>query len=138
MSEPKPSFIHPIRINWGDCDSAKIAYTGRFTHWALEALEAWYQSKTGETWYTRHIDRAIDTPFVHLSIDFVSPVTPRHMLDCEVILLKLGNTSMRHQVIGRQDGVECFRGIFVSVFTDIETMRAEPPPEDIVKAILAE
>lgn len=138
MTEPTKPFIHPIRINWGDCDPARIAYTGRFTHWALEAIEAWTEAKTGLNWYTRHIDRSIDTPFVHLSIDFIAPVTPRHKLDCEVVLLKLGTTSMRHQVIGRQDGVDCFRGEFVSVFTDIHNMRPAPPPADIVKDLLAE
>ena len=38
---------------------------------------------------------AVGTPFVHMKMDFRSPVTPRHMLDCDVRLKRLG-TSLDH------------------------------------------
>ena len=35
------TFVHEIRVGWGDCDPAKIAYTGRLPAFALEAIDAW-------------------------------------------------------------------------------------------------
>ena len=73
------TFIHEIRVGWGDCDPARIAYTGRLPAFALEAIDAWWEHQLGgDGWYQMELDRGTGTPFVHMSIDFRSPVTPRH------------------------------------------------------------
>ena len=75
-------FTHAIKVRWADCDPARIAYTGRIPNFALEAIEEWWGSQIGMDWYHGNIDRDIGTPFVHLSVDFRSPVTPRHATTC--------------------------------------------------------
>ena len=137
MSRPIEPFIHSIRVAWADCDPASIAYTGRIPYWALESMDAWFERYTGIDWYALNVDRNIGTPFVHMMLDFSSPVTPRHRLECEVELLKLGNSSIRHRVIGRQNGEECFRGEFVSVFVDSKTLTSREPPEDLKNLLMA-
>ena len=42
---PADTFAHSVRIGWGDCDPAKIAYTGRLPWFALEAINAWWEDK---------------------------------------------------------------------------------------------
>jgi len=135
MSKPIEPFVHTIRITWADCDPALIAFTGRIPYFALEAIEAWWEKQTGHNWYELNLDRNIGTPFVHMSIDFVSPVTPRHQLHCEVSLLKIGNSSIRFCVQGRQDDGVCFKGEFVSVFVVAKTMKAQRPPAEILDRI---
>ena len=66
-----------------------------------------------------------------MTLDFRAPVTPRHRLVCEVVLLALGNTSLRHRVTGWQDGTLCFQGEFVSVFVDSASLTPRTPPPDL-------
>ena len=133
---PKPlHFVHPIRVRWGDCDPAAIAYTPRIPAWALEAIEAWWEHHAGIDWYHINIDRDLGTPFVHMSLDFRSPITPRHMLECEVVLKKIERRAVTHRVSGRQNGFICFEGEFVAVFVHSKAMAPRTPPADILAAI---
>jgi acyl-CoA thioesterase FadM len=126
------AFEHEIRITWGDCDPAQIAYTGRIPWFALDAINAWWEFHAdGDGWFQMEMDRNFGTPFVHMSLDFRSPITPRHRLMCEVWPAKLGETSIEFRVDGRQDGKLCFEGRFVSVFMTRNTFKRQRPPEDI-------
>lgn len=129
-------FVHPIRVRWADCDPALIAYTGQIPRFALEAIEAWWEHHIGLDWYRLNLDRKFGTPFVHMTLDFRSPVTPRHILECTVTMAKLGNSSITHHVRGSQGGVLCFEGAFVAVFVEASTMKPRRPPADILQAIL--
>jgi 4-hydroxybenzoyl-CoA thioesterase len=127
-------FIHSIRVRWGDCDPAAIAYTPNIPAWALEAIEAWWEHFAGVDWYQINLDRKIGTPFVHMSLDFRAPITPCYLLDCEVILKCRGTSSITHKVRGFQNGVLCFEGDFTAVFVDAKSMRPRTPPSDIMAA----
>lgn len=120
MSETsKPAeFEHSIRVRWSDCDPANIAFTGRIPYFALEAIDAWWENTVGDDWFRMNLDQDIGTPFVHLSLDFHSPITPRHTLMCKVQLVRLGNSSVRFAVNGFQNEVLCFSGEFVEVFVE--------------------
>jgi acyl-CoA thioesterase FadM len=125
-------FVHEIRVTWGDCDPARIAYTARIPWFALDAINAWWEAHLGgDGWFQMEIDRDMGTPFVHMSMDFRSPVTPRHRLMCSVAPTRLGATSIEFCVIGRQDGTICFEGRFVCVFTKASTFTKAPPPPEV-------
>lgn len=132
MLEP---FIHPIRVGWADCDPALMAFTGRIPGFALEAIDAWWECYTDFDWFRLNVDRNIGTPFVHMEIDFESPVTPRHILECSVELINIGKTSFTHRVEGHQDGVLCFVSKFVSVCIVADKMKPQTPPRDLMAAI---
>ncbi len=135
MSKPTDSattFTHPITVRWADCDPAQIAYTGRIPCFALEAIDAWWAATVHAGWYELNVDRNVGTPFVHMSLDFRSPITPRHTLKCEVSLIRIGSSSVRHRVTGRQDGTTCFDGEFVAVFVDAAKMKTSAPPPDLL------
>jgi acyl-CoA thioesterase FadM len=135
MAEGAP-FTHRIRVGWADCDPARIAYTGRIPYFALEAIDAWWAWATGEDWFRMNVDRNLGTPFVHMSLDFRAPVTPRHPLLCTVRLIRLGTSSVRFRVEGFQDGRLCFEGEFVEVFTDaVEHRSIAAPP--LIRARIA-
>jgi len=135
--EHAPSFVHPITVRWADCDVAAIAYTGRIPNFALEAIDAWWADTVGYDWYRLSIDRGVQTPFVHMAIDFLAPVTPRHVLECAVRPIALGETSIRFEVIGSQDGTRCFRGEFVSVFVAAATFEKRSPAPEMAALIRA-
>jgi acyl-CoA thioesterase FadM len=65
-----------------------------------------------------------------MSIDFRSPVTPRHRLACSVWPVALGQKSVTFRVEARQDGTLCFEGKFVCVFIEPSDFSAKPAPAD--------
>lgn len=129
-------FTHEIRVGWGDCDPARIAYTANIPAWALEAIEAWWAHQIGGPgWYHIEFDLGWGTPFVHMDLDFRSPITPRHPLLCTVAPTRLGTSSIGFRVEGRQAGTLCFEGNFTSVFIKAGSLdKREVPPE--VRAIV--
>jgi 4-hydroxybenzoyl-CoA thioesterase len=131
-TRPANAFQHEIRVTWGDCDPARIAYTGRLPWFALDAINAWWEAKLGgDGWFQMEVDRNVGTPFVRLEMDFSSPVTPRHELICHVWPAQLGNTSITFRVDAEQNGKLCFSTRTVSVFIVADQFRKQPPPDDI-------
>ena len=124
-------FEHEIRVGWGDCDPAQIAYTGNIPRWALATIDAWWEAQLGGGWYHMELDLGFGLPFVHMTMDFTAPITPRHRLICRAWPLAIGGASVTFRVIGLQDGVQCFTGRFVSVFTRAGVMRASPSPDEV-------
>ncbi|WP_299138593.1 thioesterase family protein [uncultured Tateyamaria sp.] len=130
------AFCHEIRVTWGDCDPARIAYTARLPWFALDAINAWWEAHLGgDGWYQLELDRNIGTPFVHMSMDFRAPVTPRHRLQCSVWPSALGDRSVTFRVDGHQDGVLCFEGTFVCVFVIADQFKSQPAPEPLRQVI---
>ena len=126
---PSHAFRHGINVTWGDCDPAKIAYTGRLPNFALDAINAWWEANhEGDGWFEMEIDHNVGTPFVRLEMDIRSPVTPRHELICHVWPVKLGETSITFRVDGEQNGKLCFSFRSVSVFTVANELEKQKPP----------
>ena len=131
MSEEAP-FIHEIRVGWGDCDPARIAYTARLPEFALQSIDAWWEhTLAGDGWYQMELDRGFGTPFVNMSLNFRAPVTPRHRLQCHVWPSRLGTKSITFCVHGFQNDVLCFEGEFTCVFADAASVNTRPAPADI-------
>ncbi|MCP3970840.1 MAG: acyl-CoA thioesterase [Rhodobacteraceae bacterium] len=125
-------FVHEIRVTWGDCDPATIVYSARVPWFALDAIHAWWEHHLDNCgWYHLAMDRNTGTPFVHMSMDFTAPITPRHRLECAVRLTGLGDSSIEFQVTGNQDGVQCFTGRFVCVFVVVDKFIKQKVPQDI-------
>lgn len=132
--QPRPdtAFVHPIRVTWGDCDPAKIAYTARLPAFALDAIDAWWGAHVGfGGWFHLEMDRNIGTPFVRMEMDFRKPVTPRHLLQAHVWPARLGEKSIEFRVDGLQNGVTCFEGRFVCVFTIADQFKSQAAPADL-------
>jgi len=129
-------FVHEIRVSWGDCDPAQIAYTARLPWFALDAINAWWEEHfDGEGWFQMEIDRNMGTPFVNLSMDFSSPVTPRHRLMCETYPTRLGTKSITFGMKAYQNGVLCFTGSFTCVFTQVDVFKSMPAPDRIRQVV---
>jgi len=124
-------YDHVIRVGWGDCDPARIAYTARLPAFALEAIDAWWEAHLGGGWFQMELDYGFGTPFRAMEMEFLAPVTPRHRLTCAVAPVRLGETSITFAVTGRQDGRECFRGRFTCVFTRAGAMAKAQPPDHV-------
>ena len=132
MSEPAGNrafpFVHARRVRWGESDPARIVYTARFLDFAMDAIEAFFQDRLGAGFYELNLDHGIGTPFVHVELDFRSPLTPRDTLETEVRLVRLGGSSVTFAVAGRAGGRLAFEGKLVSAFVDITGATMKPVP----------
>jgi YbgC/YbaW family acyl-CoA thioester hydrolase len=131
-------FLHRRRIRWGDTDAARIAYTARFLDFAMESVEAWWRERLGTDWYALNLDHGIGTPFVHASLDFRSPLTPRDVLETSVRLARLGGSSLRFALEARAGGRLVYEAALVCVFVDAAAMKPIPVPSWLQPALAAE
>ena len=131
-------FVYRREIFWGDTDTALIVYTGRFVDYALEAIESWFRAHLDTDWYRLNVDRKIGTPFVHVEVDFVSPLTPRDTLSVTVHVDHMGTSALGFRIVGyANDERESFRGHLVCAFVDIKAMVKIPIPDEFRERIEA-
>ena len=132
MSRPTEArrypFVHARRIRWGESDPARIVYTARFLDFAMDAIEAFFTDRLGASFYEFNLDHGVGTPFVHVALDFRSPLTPRDTLETEVRLAKLGGSSLTFAVFGRAAGRLCYQGRLVCAFVDVTGPQMRPVP----------
>ena len=120
-----------VTVGWGDCDPAQIAYTARIPEWALVAIEEWYRYCLQSDWYEINLKRGIGTPFVSLSCEFLSPITPEYPLDMSVFVSKLGRSSLSHEIHGSQNSVHCFSANTTAAFVDAGKMKSVAIPPNM-------
>ncbi len=128
-------FVHVRRLTFGDTDAARIVYTPRAAHFAVEAVEAWMLERLGVSWLHVVRDQGMGTPCVHMDVDFRSPMTPPDLLETEVVLTGAGRSSLSFRVTGRCGARLCWEGRFVFVFFSQATGRAAPIPAQYRAAI---
>jgi len=135
MSKPTEAapapIVHHRVINWSDTDAALIVYTVRFVDFAMEAIEQWFRTVVGYSWYEMNMDLGLGTPFVKVDIDFKAPLTPRNTLRTAVLVERAGRSSIAFNVHGdREDGVRSFVGRLVCCTVDTQTKKPAAIPAD--------
>ena len=121
-------FVHARRVRWGESDPARIVYTPRFLDFAMDAIEAFFLDRLDAAFFEFNADHGIGTPFVHVELDFRSPVTPRDTLATEVRLARLGGSSLTFVVRGRVGDRLAYEGKLVCAFVAGEGMALKPIP----------
>jgi YbgC/YbaW family acyl-CoA thioester hydrolase len=128
IEEKSFPFVHARRIRWGESDPARIVYTARYLDFAMDAIEAFFSDRLGASFYEFNIDHGCGTPFVHVELDFRSPLTPRETLATEVRLARLGGSSLTFAVAGRVGERLCYEGKLVCAFVDTTGAEMKPIP----------
>ena len=121
------------RINWGDSDSAEIAYTGSFIAMAIDALEVWYEAVLGLNFYQLK-QQNMGNPAVSLHFDFHAPIVVGERLDIAVFVEKLGKSSITHRFEMTKVGgpLVCTASFTAALVRDVNTdkIKAKPFPDD--------
>jgi 4-hydroxybenzoyl-CoA thioesterase len=104
----------------------------------MEAVEGWFRERLGLGWYEMNVDHGIGTPFVHVRLDFRSPLTPRDNLASTVRQVRLGGSSLRFAVAGRVGERLAYEAELVCAFVDTAAMKPIRAPERFRPALEAE
>jgi 4-hydroxybenzoyl-CoA thioesterase len=98
-------------VKWGEIDFARVAYTGKFLDYMVEATETWFKHVTGEHWAQFDLRTDLSLPVVGCALDFHVALHPDDRLDLTVRLDHIGRSSHKLSVNGHnQHGVLCFEG----------------------------
>jgi len=122
-------FTFRRRVAWGDSDTARMVYTGRFLDFVMDAVDAWWQAVTGYDWHALNVKLERGGPAVHVDLDFARAVYPGDELDCVVTLTRIGRSSVAVAVRGEVAGASAFSANLVSAFIDVSRMKSEALPE---------
>lgn len=129
--DPAAPYIHRRGINWSDTDAAQIVYTVRFLDYVMEAIEGWWRTVVGTSWFEMNVDRNIGTPVVNVNLDFKAPLTPRNELRLTVLVERAGRASITFNVAGdRDDGVRSFIARLTCCATDNKEMKSVAIPTE--------
>lgn len=134
-SDVQPTeFIVECGVRFADCDPAGIVFFPNYFRMLNAVVEDWWAS-LGTPWTDLVSVRRIGTPTAQLDTEFVRPSKFGDTLRFHLSVEKLGKSSLtlRHIVIG--DETARMRARQVLVATSLETHRAIPWPDDVVRAI---
>jgi len=125
-------FTYRREIFWGDTDTARIVYTGKFADFILEAVEAWMRAYLGTDWFVQTVEEGRGGPIVHLEIDFMSPLTPKDGLEVDVFIEKFGTAAITYSCVGYSSERRLsFRGKLVTVGYSYVEGRKQPLTEEM-------
>ena len=126
-TEPVP-YVYRVVPVWGDLDPARIVYTGRYTDYALRAIDGWMQARVGADFYTMNFEWGIGTPFVHTECDIKASLATHDVAMITVGIEKIGRTSLTFKVEGtiEASGARCMSGRFVCVCVEATAQSNAP------------
>jgi len=121
------------RVNWGDSDTAEIAYTGSFVPFAIDTLEVWYEAVLGFNFYQLKQNN-MGNPAVSLHFDFHAPLVVGDRFDTAVFVERLGQSSITHRFEMTKIGgpLVCTASFTAALVKDVHTpaIKSQPFPDD--------
>lgn len=127
-------FTRDLIIRFEHCDAAGLIFYPRFFGLVNETVEDWFAS-LGHSFKALHVDDRKGVPTVRFECEFVGPVRIGDTLHQQLGVDSIGNSSLNLKHIARIGERTVARFDQTIVFTDLATMRAEPWPADLRKAI---
>ncbi len=119
-----------IKVRFSDVDRAGIAYYPRVVDYFHRAMEDFFEECVGAP-YARVIeDDGLGFPTVALDTQFLSPLRFGEVVEVEVGIAKLGNTSVvfHYQIVGA-DGTVKAKARVTTVCVELEGLKPVPVPE---------
>jgi len=127
-------FTRELVVRFEHCDPAGLIFYPRFFALANEAVEDWF-AELGWSFKTLHVDRRKGIPTVRFEAEFVAPVRVGDVLRQSLGVDGIGRTSLQLKHVATIGERPAARFDQTVVFTELDTMKAEPWPADLRIAI---
>ncbi len=127
-------FTRDLVVRFEHCDAAGLIFYPRFFGLVNETVEDWFAS-LGHSFKSLHVDQRKGVPTVRFESEFVGPVRIGDMLHQQLGVDSIGNASLNLKHIAAIGEHTVARFDQTIVFTDLASMKAEPWPADLRKAI---
>ncbi|GLI39290.1 acyl-CoA thioesterase [Geobacter hydrogenophilus] len=111
-------FTYRRKVDFGDCDSARIYFTPRAVDYAVEAVEAWYGDVLGVSWPDLLQGHDLDVTFVRMGCEYFRPVIADQTVYVRVRATAVDRSSVTFSAAGEDDsGGVFFRATLVAQFS---------------------
>lgn len=128
-------FRRPVRFD--EIDAAGFVYFPKIVALGHEAMERMFAEGYPGGYAAWVVGQQVGLPCVHVESDFRAPLRFGDEVVVESTVLKLGDSSVHFGVrVGRGDGVECAKILYVVACADLAGPSKRSLPDDL-RAVLA-
>jgi acyl-CoA thioester hydrolase len=121
-----PPFVHQLRVRYHECDAQGIVFNAHhFAYFDVTLTELWREAFGS---YDALVAAGSDVVVVDAQASFDSSPRFDDLLDVEMTIAQLGNSSMTSTFEEKRDGELLVSGRMVHVFVDPKTMKKQPIP----------
>jgi 4-hydroxybenzoyl-CoA thioesterase len=124
---------YPLRF--AHCDPAGIAYYPRYFELCDAAIEDWTAQILQCDRRTMHLDLGIGLPTVDLHASFIAPSRLGDLLDIEVTVMRVGNSSVDLALDISCAGEPRFTVTYTQVLTDLALGHSTPWPTVLLERL---
>ena len=131
MTQPLPlPFSIQQRVRWSDCDPLGIIWYGAYLKY-FEVAEHEMMRAAGLPFETLRVDRGVQIPRKAFQVEFHSPAQMDELLEVQVGVAKIGNTSItfRYEVYNAQTRAHRASATLTVVNVVKETIEKRPIPD---------
>ncbi|MCB0340967.1 MAG: acyl-CoA thioesterase [Pseudobdellovibrionaceae bacterium] len=128
-------FKKDFTVRFDQADPAGILFFGQAFFIAHQTIEE-FVNHLGIEWKDWFQNGQWGVPIRHAEADFKRPLFPGHKYLAQLQIENLGNSSIRFQVKFFDGDSVCAHLILSHVFTDVNTLKSRPIPEDLRKLLL--
>ena len=125
------SFATKRLIRFSHCDPAGIVYFVNFFDMISGCVEDWFGNALGLPFNEMHLKRRIGFPIVSTGCDFFKPCHLGEWLRLELVIARLGRSSVELRVTGLVGDEEKFRARHKIAMMSLDTQRAIAIPDDL-------
>lgn len=128
-----PAFRHSLRIRYQECDPQGVVYFARYPEYYDLALTELFREAMGS--YQAMVDAGSDMVVAEQSIRYRSSGRFDELVDIDVSIDQLGDTSMLSSYTISREGELLVEGDMRHVFIDVATKQKQSMPADIRAAL---
>ncbi|MBX3173825.1 MAG: acyl-CoA thioesterase [Gemmatimonadaceae bacterium] len=137
MTEQSPlPFRIQQRVRWSDCDPLGIIWYGAYLKY-FEAAEHEMMRATNLPYEELRVKRGVQLPRKAFQVEFQSPAQMDELLDVEVGVAKIGQTSLTFRFAAYRATDRTLRATATLTVVNVEkaTLRKQPIPEFLREAL---
>ena len=127
------AFRHSLRVRFQECDPQGVVYFARYPEYYDIAVTELWRSALGS--YGAMVEAGTDMVVAEQSIRYRAPARFDDVVDVDIAIDRLGETSMLSSYTIGRDGETLAEGAFRHVFIDVATKAKTPIPQDIRAAL---
>ena len=126
-------FRHSIRVRYQECDPQGVVYFARYPEYYDLALTEMWRTAMGS--YQAMVDGGTDLVVAEMSIRYRAPARFDELIDVEITIDRLGETSMLSSYSIVRNAETLAEGSFRHVFIDPPSKAKKSIPESIRTAL---
>jgi acyl-CoA thioesterase FadM len=107
---PTEPFSYRRRVAFGECDPARIYFAPRAVDYAVEAVEAWFESVLGISWAGLVGGHGLEATFRRVECEFLRPLIAGQVVRVRLRVAGVAPSRLTFLAAGEgSSGEECFR-----------------------------